>query len=40
MIPVMYTKAATTPFHEVVDGDKYDLKFEINMGAAKQNAKK
>jgi hypothetical protein len=39
MIPAMYTKSATTPFHVVVEDDKDDYKFEINMGAAKQVAK-
>jgi hypothetical protein len=35
MIPAVYTKSATTPFHVVVDGDKDDFEFRIDSGAAK-----
>lgn len=36
LIDNKYTKASTTPYHIVVDGNKTDLKFELDAAPAKK----
>jgi hypothetical protein len=37
MIPAVYTKSATTPFHVVIEEDVENLTYKIEPGTAKQN---